>query len=493
MDQPDPPSIAGHRQPLPEKIRRGHLVIFRRGLRWQSTAVAVTVVAVALLAGGMLLLLTLDSALVAGTDSFLRTKTQDVAALIQSQDADEASRAVAATGKKAPLVQILDGTGKVIGASEPKLLKVPLTSLRPAAGQSATGKFSAPGFLGDGDQRYVVALGVDDGGGRYWVLAARTIQSQSDTVRIVTWFLLVAMPLLVGVVGCAVHFLVGRSLRQVDTIRTQVSHIDSGRLNERVHVRGTGDELQALAATMNSMLDRLEAADQRQRQFISDASHELRGPLTTIRTGLDISRADISAQTWREMQPILAEETRRLQRLVDDLLTLSKADDQGGSIHLEEVDLDDVLATELRLVNATTRHRIIADLVPAKIRGDPVRLGQALRNVLDNADRHAAASLAVKLSVTVQAVVVTIDDDGRPMPVADRERIFGRFVRLDESRSRIQGGSGLGLAITRGIVEACGGCVTTGETSDGWCRFELRFPPMTRQWRSHADWPAAQV
>jgi signal transduction histidine kinase len=462
----------------------------RRGLRWQSTVAAVAVVAVAMLTGGLLLLQTLESALVSSTDSLLRSKVQDVAVLIQNDHAREANRAVAGTVNKDPLVQIIDETGTVTAASEPRLLKAPLSSLRPAAEQSATDNVSAPGLLGDADERYLVVLGVDDEDSKYWVLAGRTIQPQSDTVRIVTGFLLVAMPLLLGVVGLSVYFLVGRSLRQVDTIRRQVSHIDAGRLSERVDVPKPRDELQALAVTMNSMLDRIETADQRQRQFVSNASHELRSPLTTIRTGLDISIADASGQTWRGMQPILAEETQRLQGLVEDLLTLSKADDEGLVVRHEDVDLDDVLATELRRVNATSKHRIVADLVPAKIAGDPVRLSQAFRNVLDNADRHAAGTIAVKLSVMVQTVVVTIDDDGIPVPVADRERIFGRFVRLDESRSRHQGGSGLGLAITRGIVEAHDGRVTATETSQGWCRFEVSFPPMARPAAvPHADVP----
>jgi len=449
----------------------------RRGLRWQSTWAAVAVVAVALLTGGLLLLLALDSSLVAGTDSFLRTKVQDVAALIQSQDAEEASHAVAGTVKKDPLVQIIDGAGKVIGASEPKLLQTPLSPLRPAAGQTATDKVRLPGLLGDDDERYLVVLGVNDEGTAYWVLAGRTIQPQSDTVRIVTWYLLVAMPLLLGLVAFSVHFLVGRSLRLVETIRKQVSRIGAGRLSERVDVPATGDELQALAATMNSMLARIEAADQRQRQFVSDASHELRGPITTLRTGLDISIADPTGETWAGMQPVLAEETKRLQVLVEDLLTLSKADDERVAFRREDVDLDDVLATELRRIKAMSRHRITADLVPAKVIGDPVRLGQAFRNVLDNADRHASGTVAVKLSVTVRAVLVTIDDDGTPVPASDRERIFGRFVRLDESRSRQQGGSGLGLAITRGVIEAHGGRVTATETPEGWCRFEISLPP----------------
>ncbi|WP_461188460.1 sensor histidine kinase [Arthrobacter sp. Z4-13] len=487
MVQPNPSSAAA----LPVRVeqkRRGRGV--RRGLRWQSTVAAVAVVAVAMLTGGLLLLQTLESALVSSTDSLLRSKVQDVAVLIQNDHAEDANRAVAGTVNKDPLVQIIDETGTVTAASEPRLLEAPLSSLRPAAEQSATDNVSAPGLLGDADERYLVVLGVDDDGSKYWVLAGRTIQPQSDTVRIVTAFLLVAMPLLLGVVGLSVYFLVGRSLRQVDTIRRQVSHIDAGRLSERVDVPKPRDELQALAVTMNSMLDRIETADQRQRQFVSNASHELRSPLTTIRTGLDISIADASGETWRGMQPILAEETQRLQGLVEDLLTLSKADDEGLVVRREDVDLDDVLATELRRVNATSKHRIVADLVPAKIAGDPVRLSQAFRNVLDNADRHAAGTIAVKLSVMVQTVVVTIDDDGTPVPVADRERIFGRFVRLDESRSRHQGGSGLGLAITRGIVEAHDGRVTATETSQGWCRFELSFPPMARPAAvPHADVP----
>jgi signal transduction histidine kinase len=237
---------------------------------------------------------------------------------------------------------------------------------------------------------------------------------------------------------------------------------------------------------MNSMLGRIEEADQRQRQFVSDASHELRGPITTLRTGLEIAGSDPDGGTWRDMSPVLAEQTRRLQGLVEDLLTLSKADDQGLPVRREEVDVDDVLAAELRRLKATSRHRLAADLVPAKILGDAVRLGQAFRNVLDNADRHAATTVSVSLAASVQAVVVTIDDDGPPVPVADRERIFGRFVRLDGSRSRQQGGSGLGLAITRGIVEAHDGRVTATETPQGWCRFEISLPPMATV-RSPAD------
>jgi signal transduction histidine kinase len=492
MDQPAPVSDAvGPAQPSGQ-LPAGRKRVLRRGLRWQSTVAAVAVVAVAILTGGVLLLLTLQSALVSGTDSLLHTKVQDVAALIHSQDAAEASLAVASAVKKDPAVQIIDSTGKVIGASQPRLARTPLSTLRPPPGEDATEKVSAPELLGDADEHYLVVLGVDDEGSKFWVLASQTIQPQTDAVRTVMWFFFVAMPLLLGVVGLAVHFLVGRSLRQVDTIRAQVSHVGAGRLSERVDVPATRDELQALATTMNSMLDRIETADQKQRQFVSDASHELRGPLTTLRTGLDIAIADPSGETWQCMQPILAEEPQRLQALVEDLLSLSKADDEGAAVRRRDVDLDDVLASELRRLSATSKHRIVAHIIPVKVQGDPVRLGQVFRNVLDNAERHAEGTIVARLTVTAPDVVVTIDDDGRPVPVADRERIFGRFVRLDESRARQQGGSGLGLAIARGITEAHGGRLIATETAQGWCRFEICLPPLSREPTAHhEDLPAS--
>ncbi|MGO4227237.1 sensor histidine kinase [Arthrobacter sp. YAF34] len=447
-----------------------------RGLRQQSTLAAAAVVAATLLIGALLLLVTLESALIAATDGLLRTKVQDVSALIINQDIDEANQAVKDAARKDPKVQILNASGMVIGASEPSLLRAPITTMRPPPGQSETERVTDPALLGNGAEHYVVILGLRDGGDAYWVLAAQTIQPQSETVRAVAFFLAVALPIVLAVVGASVHFLVGRSLRQVDMIREQVSRIDARRLNERVHVPRTHDELETMAVTMNSMLDRIESSDQKQRQFVSDASHELRGPLTSLRAGLEIVGADSSGSSWASLQPILSAEMHRLQRLVDDLLALAKADDEGISLHSQDVDLDDVLAVELRRLHAVSKHQIVGNLVPVKTVGDPGRLGQAFRNVLDNAERHAKSTVVTSMSVADQEIVVTVDNDGPPVPEADREKIFERFVRLDESRSRRRGGSGLGLAIARGIVHAHKGLLTSTETPAGWCRFEFRFP-----------------
>ncbi|BAS16647.1 sensor protein CzcS [Arthrobacter sp. Hiyo8] len=266
------------------------------------------------------------------------------------------------------------------------------------------------------------------------------------------------------------------SLRQVERIRGQVASIDSRKLDGRVEVPPTSDELQALALTMNTMLERLQAADRDQRRFVSDASHELRSPLATLSAGVEIAAADPTGATWQEMNSVLAGETARMRHLVEDLLTLAKTNDGGLRLETLDVDLDDVLGQELRRLRSTSSHRIEATFDPARTTGDARRLGQVVRNVLDNADRHARSRIGITLTSTAQGAVVTIDNDGPPVPVPERERIFERFVRLDESRSREGGGSGLGLAIAAAIMAAHHAGIRATETPDGGCRFELTFP-----------------
>jgi signal transduction histidine kinase len=269
---------------------------------------------------------------------------------------------------------------------------------------------------------------------------------------------------------------VGRSLRQVERIRGQVARINAERLDGRVDVPPTNDEIHALALTMNTMLDRLQASDTEQRRFVSDASHELRSPLATLRAGIEIAAADPTGAMWLQMKDVLSEETARMSFLVEDLLTLAKANDGGLRVEQKDVDLDDVLDQEIRRLRSTSRNQISVELVPTRIRGDARRLAQVLRNVLDNADRHALSRIAVDLHTAGDRVILTVDNDGDPIPEADRERIFERFVRLDGSRSREGGGSGLGLAIAAGIVAAHHGSIRPTDGPAGHCRFEITLP-----------------
>jgi signal transduction histidine kinase len=224
------------------------------------------------------------------------------------------------------------------------------------------------------------------------------------------------------------------------------------------------------------MLERLQASDREQRRFVSDASHELRSPLATLSAGVEIAAADPSGAMWTQMKDVLAGETDRMRYLVEDLLTLAKANDGGLVVEDAEVDLDDVVDQEIRRLRSESRHHVSADLTPIRIRGDARRISQVLRNVLDNAERHALSRIRVALRTTGAGAVITVDNDGDPVPEAERARIFERFVRLDESRSREGGGSGLGLAIAAGIMSAHQGTIRAAEGPAGECRFEITFP-----------------
>ncbi|HEY8296142.1 MAG TPA: ATP-binding protein [Micrococcaceae bacterium] len=439
------------------------------------TAAAVVVVAVALLAGGLLLVILLQRSLMASAEGDALDEAVEVATQLAAGGIGKASDSIT-MAHAGQYVQIVDPAGHVVAFSAPSVRAAPLSSLRPGAGQTLTQTVANLPALRSSDDFFIVAAGVRTGGAVYYVQVASTVQVQADTVATVAWFALGAAPLLLAIVGGAVWILAGRSLRQVERIRGQVAGINARRLDERVDVPRTRDEIHALAVTMNIMLDRLQVSDREQRRFVSDASHELRSPLATLSAGVEIASADPTGETWKQLQDVLVGETTRMRYLVDDLLTLAQANDDGIRIADEDVDLDDVVDAEVRRLRSTSLHRITAELSAARIVGDSRRVAQVLRNVLDNADRHALSHIHVRLAADASSTVIEIDDDGAPVPVADRQRIFERFVRLDESRSRESGGSGLGLAIAAGILAAHHGSIRATQSHAGECRFEICFP-----------------
>jgi signal transduction histidine kinase len=298
---------------------------------------------------------------------------------------------------------------------------------------------------------------------------------QRETVQTVAAFLLAATPLLLAAVAGAVWLLVGRALRSVERIRTEVASIDAPRLAQRVEVPATRDEIAALATTMNVMLDRLEVSHRAQRAFVSDASHELRSPLATLTTAAELATtADEAART--RLLATISLELSRLRGLVENLMTLARADARDLISAREDVDLDDLVDQEVRRLRATSRRQVLAHLEPLRVVGDGQRLEQALRNLVDNADRHAGSTVRLDLHREEAEAVIWVDNDGPTIAPEDRERVFERFVRLDESRSADAGGSGLGLPIARTTVAAHGGQVAVEDAPDGWCRFALRLP-----------------
>lgn len=447
----------------------------RWGVRHRSVVSAVVVVGVALAVGAAVLVVLLQAALVSTATDGVLGRAKDLSVLLVEQGGNQPRQTMKDSKRPGEEAQVLDGAGRVVAASDDRLT-APMSDLRPTPGQSANTALTDLPVLGDTDDYLVGAAGVLLNGQPYVVQVVAPVQVQTDTIQTVAWFVVGAIPLILLLVGVAVWALVGRSLQSVERIRRQVALIDSERLTERVEVPPTRDEVALLASTMNTMLERLDASDRAQKEFLSDASHELRSPLATLLTTEEVASLDPTGRTWVETQGTILSETRRMKLLVEDLLTLAKADSHALVRRFAHIDLEDVLDREVRRVRTLIGHRLVVGLEPARVRGDADRLAQVFRNVLDNAVRHARSSVEVSTVVDVEAVHVRIDNDGSTIEASQRARVFERFVRLDESRSRDGGGSGLGLAITAEIVRLHKGSIVATETPSGWCRFEITLP-----------------
>jgi signal transduction histidine kinase len=238
---------------------------------------------------------------------------------------------------------------------------------------------------------------------------------------------------------------------------------------------GSGDEIDQLAVTMNRMLDRLERATDRQRQFVSDASHELRSPLASIRTQLEVAMAHPDRADWRAVAAGVLDEGTRMEALVADLLALARADEGAIAAREDRVDLGEIARSEAadRPGPVTFEVRVVST---ATVRGDAGALRRVVRNLLDNAGRHAATRVRVSVARSAEGTMLAVDDDGAGIRPEDRERVFERFTRLEEARTRDAGGTGLGLAVVREVVRAHRGTVRVADGELGGARFEVRLP-----------------
>jgi signal transduction histidine kinase len=284
------------------------------------------------------------------------------------------------------------------------------------------------------------------------------------------------MPVILALSAGAVWLVVGRALRPVESIRHAVTDITSADLSQRVPAPGTPDEIGRLAATMNSMLARLEESAVRQRRFVADASHELRSPLAAIRTTLEVGLAHPDRAPWPAIATRATEQAVRLESLIQHLLLLAKADEGLTATSERPVDIGRLLQDISH--DTLTRHIELRlrtgdrTLVP----GNADNLSRLFRNIIDNAIRYAERTVSVATSVTDTTVEVEIVDDGPGIPAEERERVFDRFVRLDGSRDRGTGTTGLGLAIAREIATAHHGQVTITDGPHGGARVLVRLP-----------------
>lgn len=425
----------------------------------------------------------------------------------------EATAVLAATGDlptRIPaggpsLVQVVAADGRVL-ASTPE--SVGIGPFLPPLAPDATSPI-----------RRVASLGGSEEGEGPWLVARRvaTLHGEAITVEVATSLdtlnevllhlgvaLSLGVGLLVALVGATAWFLAGRALRPVEAIRAEVADISGRDLHRRVPEPPVVDEIGRLAETMNDMLDRLEGAAARQRRFVADASHELRTPLSVIQAQLEVLSAHPDGH-WPEVVAEVLSETQRLSRLVEDLLSLARSDRPDADRAWTQVDLDELVLAEVRWLRAQSGLAVDASGVSAgRVRGDPDQLRRVIRNLCDNAARHATRRIRLELRsvaaagpawtplpsgtpvpVGTGAVELVVSDDGPGIPAADRLRVFDRFVRIDEARDRLQGGSGLGLAIVAEIIATHGGEVWVEDASwDGVARgaaFCARFPPILGQ------------
>jgi signal transduction histidine kinase len=316
------------------------------------------------------------------------------------------------------------------------------------------------------------------------IVVASPLDDIADSTGLLARSLFVAVPAVTAVLALLVWWLVGRTLRPVEAMRREAAAIGGSALDRRVPQPDGDDEIARLARTLNQMLGRIEAAAQRQQQFVADASHELRSPLARMRAELEVDLAHpAGADPAATSRSVLAE-TIGMQALVDDLLVLARRDAGASATRRREtVDLDAVVAEQVHRLRAEQVARggpaAVVDtrgVGAAQVTGDPAALGRALGNVLDNASRHARTSITVTLAASDGAAVLAVADDGPGIPADRRDEVFERFSRLDDARAGGAGGTGLGLAIAREIVQDHGGTIAVDPDHRPGARVVIRLP-----------------
>jgi signal transduction histidine kinase len=435
----------------------------RAGIRVRITAVAASVVLLALALGAVAFWFTLRGALYGQLESAAR---QDAAAFAEQVDGTGVDSLPDVDDDR--FWQVIDrDSGSVVAASD---AADDVAALADREG-------SAPALirLDAGDPPF--ALAAEREGGDVIVVAGRSTEEVDATLATVGALLAVSVPLVAVVVAVTTWFAVGRSLAPVERMRRQVEQLSATDLSRRVEEPATRDEIGRLAHTMNGMLARLEESQAAQRRFLSDASHELKSPLASLRQYAEVARAHPDRISAAELSDAVLDEGARLERLVQAMLVLTRADEGGMALAVTDVDLDDLLLTEAGRLRALGSVEIDATGVhPMRVRGDVGLLRQVARNLADNAARHARSRVVLTAAQSGAHAVITVEDDGPGVPEAERERIFGRFVRLDEARAADAGGSGLGLAIVREIARAHGGDVRADAAPAGGARFVVTLP-----------------
>lgn len=479
-----------------------------RSVRARAAIGATLVVAVALVAAGLAVLSVLRTNLIDQADLQAEVAAREVAGQLALDTAyadldldDEEDHPVQVTDEEGRVVFVSQGLRAISGAGSAGVSPVPSASVgatpspgdddddgddddgggsgRPERGEVSSDDpdFSDGTATVDGkkaDYRFAAVEATTSAGITLTVDAGAPLAAEQEAVNTVRGAMLTGLPLLLAVVAGVTWLVTRRALRPVEGIRREMAAITASEdLARRVPEPGSRDEIARLARTTNETLTVLEASVERQRRFVADASHELRSPIASLRTQLEVAEAHPELLDL----PGAVADTVRLQVLAADLLLLARLDagEKPGAARIEAG------ALVREEVSQRTADRIpvtveVAEGAAYEVSGSRGQLVRVVGNLLDNAQRHAENRITVQVAADGRGVRVEVRDDGAGVPEDERERIFERFVRLDDARSRDDGGAGLGLAIARDVAARHGGTLTVHRAPEGGAAFRLWLP-----------------
>ena len=442
------------------------------GISARSAAVSAIVVLLALTFAGAGLDAILYRSLLAGVDDAAAGRVRDIAEALQSDSLNDLDSALLTTDQRVVAIQVIAPDGKVVKRSG----SAPQTALLPITAFDSNLRRGMPDDAVPRDDMRVSGQRVNTPSGDYTVLVGGGSEAVEATARTVALLLACGAPIIIAVAAAASYWLVRRSLQSVDAIRSRVAEISTSDLAERVPVPNSRDEIAALAVTMNEMLARIEAGHRARQRFLGDASHELRSPLATIISGLEVAEAHPELLDAELAINTLLPEAQRMRTLIEDLLLLARADEQSLVLHKQDVALDDLAEAEAARARREVGCTIHADICPTRVSGDPAAMSRMIRNLVDNAVRHAKSRVDIAVGSRDGSAILTVSDDGSGIAPGERARVFGRFVRLDPDRARSGGGTGLGLAIVAEVVAAHGGTVTIDDRPGGGTKMIVVLP-----------------
>ncbi len=441
----------------------------RLGVRARATALGVALCAVVLTVGAVLLVTTLERRLTDSSDDLSRSRVQDLLAQAGAGDLPPVLRNVTDDS----VAQVVDADGTVLAASPNIAGAGPIVPPTSSAGMQRR-TVRAPDD--DETETYRVWVGAGPGeAGPVTVVAGTSLESVREASAVVRRTLVVGVPLAVAVLGLLMWLVLGRALGRLDRIRAEVDAIGPDQLDRRVADDGRRDEVGRLAATMNSMLARVEGAVRRQRQLVADVSHDLQSPLASQRVALELALDGPRPVDPELLRSDVLGATTELERLVADLLLLASAD-EGAPVVARAVDLDGIVLEEAARARQSGEIAVdTADVSAGPVRGNPDELRRVVRNLVENAVAHARASVVLAVRTDGTSVWLDVTDDGPGVPEAEQELVFQRFHRADRARTRGTPGTGLGLAIARTLAERAGGSVAVVSGPPG-ATFRLRLP-----------------